>query len=234
MARPSTPLISREATVAAALQIIDDDGLDALSLPRLARELNVKAPSLYHHFSDKNEILAAVAQGIVAKTTFPRKPASGDWAEWFTQLSLNFRAAVLRHRKAAPILLQFLPRELLTDLYESAAVYLDECGVPVELHVQILDGLEKLALGATIAEAMRPHSRSRVQFEYADAERHPVLTAAGRANQLNPRQVFEQMIRSYLLGVQHFGMVESSSDGGRSRTVPASSPVVTEKLDATA
>lgn len=208
VARPSTPLISREATVVAALQIIDDDGLEALSLPRLARELNVKAPSLYHHFSDKNEILAAVAQGIVAKTTFPRKPASGDWAEWFTQLSLNFRAAVLRHRNAAPILLQYLPRELLTDLYESAATYLAECGVPVELHVQILDGLEKLALGATIAEAMRPYSRARVQFEDADPERHPVLSAAGRANQLNPRQIFEQTVRSYLLGVAHFGLVD--------------------------
>lgn len=226
MARPSTPLISRDATVVAALKIIDNDGLEALSLPRLARELNVKAPSLYHHFSDKNEILSAVAQAIVAKTTFPRKPASGDWAEWFTQLSLNFRAAVLRHRQAAPILLQFMPRELLTDLYESAAIYLEECGVPVELHVQILDGLEKLALGATITEAMRPHSRARVHFEGADPERHPVLTAAGRANQLNPRQIFEQTIRSYLLGVAHFGIVEMDA----STASTAKKPV----LDATA
>jgi len=226
--RPSTPLISRDATVIAALKIIDEDGLDSLSLPRLARELNVKAPSLYHHFHDKDEILSAVARGIVAKTTFPRKPASGDWAEWFTQLSLNFRAAVLRHRAAAPILLQYLPRELLTDLYESAAVYLEECGVPAELHVQILDGLEKLALGATIAEAMRPHSRARVQFEDSDPERHPVLTAAGKANQLNPRQIFEQTIRSYLLGVAHFGMVENASPTRPSQAITKAS----EALDA--
>ena len=46
MARPSTPLISRDATVQAALRIIDEGGPEALSLPRLARELNVKAPSL--------------------------------------------------------------------------------------------------------------------------------------------------------------------------------------------
>lgn len=225
VARPSTPLISREATVAAALQIIDEDGLEALSLPRLARELNVKAPSLYHHFADKNEILAAVARGIVAKTTFPRKPASGDWAEWFTQLSLNFRAAVLRHRKAAPILLQYLPRELLTDLYESAATYLEECEVPVELHVQILDGLEKLALGATIAEAMRPYSRARVQFEDADPERHPVLTAACHANQLNPRQIFEQTVRSYLLGVAHFGTLDTAALQSRAAAKRGSEPL---------
>ena len=43
-----------------ALEVIDADGLDAMSLERLADELGVKAPSLYHHFHDKAEILAAV------------------------------------------------------------------------------------------------------------------------------------------------------------------------------
>ena len=232
MARPSTPLISRDSTVKAALSIIDTDGLDALSLPRLAREMNVKAPSLYHHFSDKNEILAAVSRHIVSTTTFPRKPDSGDWTEWFTQLSLNFRTAVLRHRRAAPILLQFMPRDLLTDVYETAAVYLDECNVPPALHVQILDGLEKLALGATIAEAMRPPSRTRVRFEHADPERHPVLTRAGAANQLNPRQVFELTIRSYLLGVEHFGRLDAEHVKASSRK--ASGAGVNQPLDATA
>ncbi|GAA3528264.1 TetR family transcriptional regulator [Nocardioides daeguensis] len=211
MGRPSAPLISKNATIEAALAIIDDDGVDALSLPRLARELNVRAPSLYHHFANKDEILADVSRAIVAKTVFPRKPATNDWAEWFTQLCLNFRTAVLRHRNAAPILLRFMPRDLLTDLYESAATYLSECGVPAELHVQILDGLEKLSLGSTIAEAMQPPTRSRVRFNYADPERHPVLTAAGAANQLNQRQIFEHTIRSYLLGVAHFGAISNDA-----------------------
>lgn len=211
MARPSTPLITREATVQAALRIIDEDGLESLSLPRLARELNVKAPSLYHHFGDKNDILGEVARTIVAATKLPRKSSTGDWAEWFTQLSLNFRAAVLNHRRAAPLLLQFLPRDALTDLYEDAANYLAECGVPADLHVQILDGLEKLSLATTIAEAMRPPSRARVRFEHADPDRHPGLTAAGAANQLNPREIFEHTIRSYLLGVAHFGRLDSAA-----------------------
>lgn len=222
MARPSTPLITRETTVQAALRIIDEDGLEALSLPRLARELNVKAPSLYHHFGDKNDILAEVARTIVAGTRLPRKSSTGDWAEWFTQLALNFRAAVLKHRRAAPVLLQFLPRDALTDVYEDAAEYLARCGVPAEQHVQILDGLEKLSLGATIAEAMRPPSRARVRFEHADPDRHPVLSAAGAANQLNPREVFEHTVRCYLLGAAHFGPLDDEL------------PADTDELDATA
>ena len=52
MARPSKPLISRDACARAALEIIDAEGLDALSLERLATEIGVRAPSLYHHFAD--------------------------------------------------------------------------------------------------------------------------------------------------------------------------------------
>lgn len=211
MGRPSAPLISKSTTVEAALSIIDADGIEALSLPRLARELNVRAPSLYHHFANKDEILADVARAIIAKTVFPRKPATDDWTEWFTQLSLNFRSAVLRHRNAAPILLQFMPRDMMVDLYESAAAYLAECGVPTELHVQILDGLEKLSIGSTITEAMQPPTRARVRFNHADPEQHPILTAAGDANQLNQRQIFEHTVRSYLLGVAHFGAIVSDS-----------------------
>lgn len=214
MGRPSAPLINKSTTIEAALSIIDTDGIEALSLPRLARELNVRAPSLYHHFANKDEILADVARAIVAKTVFPRKPSTSDWAEWFTQLALNFRTAVLRHRNAAPILLQFMPRDMLVDLYESAAAYLAECGVPTEMHVQILDGLEKLSLGSTIAEAMQPPTRARVRFNHADPERHPILTAAGAANQLNQRQIFEHTIRSYLLGVSHFGSIGTDAAAG--------------------
>jgi TetR/AcrR family tetracycline transcriptional repressor len=53
MPRPSSPLISHDTVVEASLRIIDADGLDEFSLPRLARELNVQAPSLYHHFQDR-------------------------------------------------------------------------------------------------------------------------------------------------------------------------------------
>jgi TetR/AcrR family tetracycline transcriptional repressor len=228
MGRPSAPLISKSTTIEAALSIIDSDGIEALSLPRLARELNVRAPSLYHHFANKDEILADVARAIIAKTVFPRKPATNDWAEWFTQLSLNFRSAVLRHRNAAPILLQFMPRDMMVDLYESAAAYLAECGVPTELHVQILDGLEKLSIGSTITEAMQPPTRARVRFNHADPEQHPILTAAGNANQLNQRQIFEHTIRSYLLGVSHFGaiagdtpVVDHAGAGSRTRAAAA-------------
>ncbi|HET7349750.1 MAG TPA: TetR family transcriptional regulator [Marmoricola sp.] len=204
MARPREPLISRDATVAAAIRIIDAEGLEALSLPRLARAMNVKAPSLYHHFADKSAILESVAREIVSATVIPRKPPADEWVEWLVQLCLNFRSAVLRHRNAAPVLLQHLPRDLLADIYEDVAVHLDRCGLAKERHLPVLDGLNRIAVTATLAEALRPegHGRSAMVI---DEERHPTLAASARACRLGPRQQFECIVRTHLRGIARQG-----------------------------
>lgn len=201
MARPSKPLISREAAVAASIDIIDSEGLDAFSLPRLARHLGVRAPSLYHHFTDKSEILNAVARYIAGKSvTKPRRPPGSDWPEYFVTLGLNFRQSVLRHRNAAPVLIEYLPRETLVGSFEEAARYLSDSGVPEELHVQILDGVETLCVGAVLVEAVRNPARSTL-FPDANAEAHPHLTGSLTANSLTPRELFAERIRCFLAGV---------------------------------
>ena len=91
MARPPRPLISRDAVIKASLEIIDAVGLDAFSLPRLARRLGVRAPSLYHHFADKNEILWAVGRYIAGKSVIrPRRAPGDDWPEYFVDLALSY------------------------------------------------------------------------------------------------------------------------------------------------
>jgi len=162
--------------------------------------MSVKAPSLYHHFADKSAILEAVAREIVSGTVVPPKPPTGEWAEWLTQLCLNFRSAVLCHRNAAPVLLQHLPRDLLTDIYEDVAGYLAECGLPADRRLPVLDGLNRLAVTATLAEAMRPEGRGRSAL-LIDEDRHPALAAAAQASPLGPREQFECIIRTHLRGI---------------------------------
>lgn len=202
MARPSKPLISRAAAVEATIDIIDAEGLEAFSLPRLAQHLGVRAPSLYHHFSDKTEILNAVARYIAGKSvTRPRRSPGPDWPEYFVTLGLNFRRSVLRHRNAAPILLEYLPRETLVGSYEEAAQFLSDSGVPVELHIQILDGVETLCVGAVLVEAVRGSRGGRSVFPAVDPDQHPHLTKAVAANGLSPKDLFAERIRSFLNGV---------------------------------
>src|SRR5688500_1012731 len=103
MVRPKTPLLSRERIVDVATDIIDAEGLDALSTRRLARELGVQAPSLYNHFGTKEEILAAVGDAIVAQVDLsmlgrdPWPEALADWAR-------AYRAAFRAHPNVVPFL----------------------------------------------------------------------------------------------------------------------------------
>lgn len=200
MARPSKPLILRHAVVEASLRIIDTEGLEAFSLPRLARALNVQAPSLYHHFDDKADIFRAVARAVVVETQLPDPKSVPNWIEWLVALSLAFRQSILRHRNAVPILLQFMPRDVLIRNYELSAQFLEEIGLPLEQVIVILDGLDKLTLGAAITEAMHGGDGSGQPFANADPAREPVLAAAAAANQRSATGVFAEAVRSFLRG----------------------------------
>ncbi len=202
MARPSKALITREKAVAASIEIIDQDGLDAFSLPRLAQHMGVSAPSLYHHFADKNEIMTAIARHIAGASVIrPRRTPGPDWPEYLVTLALNFRQAVLRHRNAAPVLLEHLPREVLLKPYEEAAEFLEASGVSVRLHALILDGMESLCIGAVLTEARRTGRSSRSVFPTFDHQKFPHLAAALKANDLTIKELFAERVRSFLYGV---------------------------------
>ncbi|GAB86230.1 TetR family transcriptional regulator [Gordonia rubripertincta] len=200
MARPSKPLINREAAVQASLEIIDAEGLDAFSLPRLATHLGVRAPSLYHHFRDKNELLAEVAVRVAGPTRRPRVKPGPDWPEYFIRLAVNFRQSVLRHRNAAPILLTHLPRAHLLAVQEDCASFLSASGVPTELHVRILEGVQSLVIGGVLMEALHPpRSRSSVVGEVSP-DTAPHLARALVDNHLTPRRLFESRVSDLLYG----------------------------------
>jgi AcrR family transcriptional regulator len=193
-------LISHDAVVEASLRIIDREGLDAFSLPRLARELNVQTPSLYYHFRDRADILRTVARAIVLQSRVPAPDACRTWVDWFTGISLSFRRAVLSHRNAAPILLEFMPRDVLIWNYELGVQILAAVGVPPEARIGVIDGLDTLTLGASLAEAARSPARAGQVFANVDADAEPMLADALAANTRTAEQLFADSIRSFLRG----------------------------------
>jgi len=200
MPRPASPLISRDAAVEASLRIIDAEGLDAFSLPRLARELNVAAPSLYHHFADRADILRTVARAIVLQTQLPDPAGCASWVDWFVGISLAFRRAVLSHRNAAPILLEFMPRDLLVRNYEIGVQILAEVGVPPGQRILVIDGLDTLTLGASLAAAAKSPAQAGQVFASVDPDTEPMLARELACNHRTAEELFADSIRSFLAG----------------------------------
>jgi len=186
--------------VETSLRIIDADGLGAFSLPRLARELGVQTPSLYYHFRDRADILRAVARAIVLQSRVPEPDAGLTWVEWLVGISLSFRRAVLDHRNAAPVLLEFMPRDVLIWNYELGAQILAEIGVPADRWILVIDGLDTLTLGASLTEAAKGPARSGQAFANVAADAEPMLAEALAVNTRTAEELFADSIRSFLRG----------------------------------
>lgn len=200
--RVSAPVLTRRSIARAALALMDRDGYGAFSMPRLSEELGVRTPSLYHHFQDRADVLAEVARTIVLETEIPAQPAKKPWTEYFVAYSVNFRRTILRHRGAAPVLLQFLPRDVLLARYEAVAGQVAQHPeVPAGAHLLFLDGLEKLTLGSALVEAVVPSGTRDTPFPTATEQDHPALMAAVRSNDFDSEQLFVEEIRSFLAGV---------------------------------
>ena len=72
----SEPL-GREAVVRAAMRIADEEGLEELSMRRLARELGVEAMSLYHYVKSKDELISEMIDAVHAEVDLPNE--GEDW-----------------------------------------------------------------------------------------------------------------------------------------------------------
>lgn len=94
--------IRRDQVVSAALELLDELGLDALSTRRLAQKLGVESASLYWYFRDKSTLLAEMAAAALAARQTLGVPADpSQWSTWFTDNARNFRRVLLAHRDGA-------------------------------------------------------------------------------------------------------------------------------------
>ncbi|EHB58796.1 regulatory protein TetR [Mycolicibacterium rhodesiae JS60] len=202
VARPSKPRISRAAVIHAAIELVDEEGLDSFNLGRLAQRLGVSTPSLYHHFTDRSEILNAVAHHLAGESiTQPPRSPGPDWPEYFVSICMDFRTSILRHRNSTPILIEYLPLGSMVGTFEDAARFLSESGVPEVLHLEIIEGMEALCLGTILLEAFGNPKSRYPGFDTLDSHDHPFLTRALQQNEFTATAMFGERIRSFLTGV---------------------------------
>jgi TetR/AcrR family transcriptional regulator, tetracycline repressor protein len=99
--------IDRDLVVRTALRLLDEDGLDRLSLRRLAAQLQVKAPALYWHFESKRALMDHMADAVLApavpELTGPADPA--DWPLWLAHTADVLRSRLLAYPDGAQLAL---------------------------------------------------------------------------------------------------------------------------------
>ncbi|MFG2994460.1 TetR/AcrR family transcriptional regulator [Streptomyces sp. NPDC048257] len=100
-ARGRPPRLDRARTVDTALELLDEIGLDALTMRRLADAMDVRAGALYRYFATKDDLLAAMAERMLAGLAAPG--TGEDWSEQLAGLVRAMRTALLAHRDGARV-----------------------------------------------------------------------------------------------------------------------------------
>ena len=95
--------LTRERVLRAAVELADSEGLEALSMRRLAKALGVEAMTLYHHVSNKADMLSAIVDLVESDIELPRP--SDSWRQGLRRVALSYREVHRSHPWAATMAL---------------------------------------------------------------------------------------------------------------------------------
>lgn len=101
--------LDRDAVVAAAIRVLDADGLDAVTIRRVAQELGVGAASLYAYVDSKDALIELVLDHVVGEVDVSDFPNEDPWQEQLKELIRRARAAFVAHRDVARASLGRIP-----------------------------------------------------------------------------------------------------------------------------
>jgi AcrR family transcriptional regulator len=106
---PSRQPLTRERIVEAAVAVLDAEGLEAVTMRRIAHELGTGPASLYAHVGDKQELRELMLDHVAAEIRLPDEPDPARWREQLKGLALEIRRVYTSHRDIAKVSMGLIP-----------------------------------------------------------------------------------------------------------------------------
>lgn len=175
------PELGLERIVSEAIALIDEKGLNKLSMRTLASKLGVYPSAIYWYVGNRNGLLAAVVEHILADIL--PDADEDDWKTWVFELMQSYRAAVMRHPNIAPLLGADLASNLGVDIHvvdgllrvlEKAGFSGDHLMNAYNTVMAGMIGFVTLELSATPSDEKWVASLQN-RFKQADPERFPTI-----------------------------------------------------------
>jgi TetR/AcrR family tetracycline transcriptional repressor len=218
--------LDRQTVVRAALGLLDRVGFEGLTVRKLAGELGVKAPALYWHFRNKEELLDEMATTVfldaVRDSGWPQADAS--WAQWAEQFGKRLRQMLLSYRDGARMFSgRYLTDKSFYEAMEASLRKLTDAGFSLRDATQGLHTIYCYTIGFAIEEQAiypRPGKR-RKRYDLAerakriDNKKFPLAVAAGEHTFVDFEEHFEQGLRLIIKGLS--GGLSNVYQGGLQR-----------------
>jgi TetR/AcrR family transcriptional regulator, tetracycline repressor protein len=203
--------LRREDVLAGALDLLDAEGLDALTMRKLATSLHVQAGALYWHFDCKRALVDAMAERLAAGVG---GPGDGTWDEQLAELAIRLRRALLAHRDGARVVTEtacaaggantLLVGRTSTELLVTA-------GFPPEQAAWLTFALIHYVLGQTMGEQARaefvarggPSAVQAATGSDEEDENEAYRRLRASAQSADPDEQFAYALGVFLDGIKH-------------------------------
>jgi AcrR family transcriptional regulator len=204
-AAPANRTLTLDAIVAAAGELVAEEGFEALSMRRLARRCGVGAMTLYGYFRTKEELLAELANRFLADVAVP-----ADELHWDDRLAHVFRS-VRQVFLAHPALIPIVAAQRIDGVaaYRGAEVVfraLRDAGLDDTAVIGAFDALISFTIGSTLRETgLRERGAGTLPgiARLAPEEFGNVIDLAGRLATRDPERDFELGLKLLIAGIEH-------------------------------
>jgi AcrR family transcriptional regulator len=206
--------VDREKVVRTALGLLNEVGLDGLTLRRLAQELGVRAPTLYWHIKSKQELLDEMATTMLRDQVHAGEatpPAAESWQGWMAEVARGMRRMLLSYRDGAKVFSgTYITDDAVLTSMEAPLRTLTGAGFPLADAVTAWSTLYSYVVGFTIEEqAVRPGGgtdpryQPEVRARRIDGDRFPLTQQAGAIQFGDFDERFDQGVRIIVAGLEH-------------------------------
>lgn len=200
--------LTRGAIVTAALRVLDDVGLEGLSMRRVAEELGTGAATLYWHVADKEQLIHMVLDRVMGEIELP-EPDPSHWQEQIREFARAGRAMFGRHRDIAVASLGRVPMgPNLVRIAEWLLAVLRGAGIPARPAAWFGDLMALIGAAQSVEDYLATRGDDPVIAAMGDylaalpPERFPNLTAAASEMAAgNPDERFEFALELLLRGM---------------------------------
>lgn len=216
--------IDRDKVIDAALELLQRDGLETLSLRRLGAELGVSAPTIYWHVDNKRELLDLMAARLIARSTARGllDPMPGEaWWEWLERRIRGLYETLIAHRDAPLLLAGNRPTVDALPSIETALSFLVDQGFEPAAAIETILTFNAFAIGCAV-EWQAEESRGLATHDGALASivrsgAFPTIVAAfaqhQRAHQVNINsRLFEHGLPLMIAGLR--ARIEAAASAG--------------------
>src|ERR1700722_2832481 len=194
--RPAKPALTREGIVAAALQVMRAEGLDRVTMRRLAQELDTGAASLYVYVRNTAELHAAMLEDLLGQIDLSPVTAAGDWRGRLVEVLTSYTAILFTYPGLAQAALGARPSgPAYFGLVDGILALLEAGGIPADRSAWAMDLLLHVATSTAAEQGARERAvdardeedAQAAALRAAPAGQFPHIAAIGAAELMSGR-----------------------------------------------